>query len=64
MFALTFVPAITPIEMRMRMTEPTTLREPMMRVPVFREANAQKFASFGRETILDTKISETESPAF
>ena len=41
-----------PMETRMPMTEATRLREPMMRVPVFREAHAQQFGSFGRATIL------------
>jgi len=41
----------------MKMREPMRLRKPMMRVPVFREMQAQQFASFGRETILGRKIS-------
>ena len=36
----------------MPMTEATRLREPMMRVPVFKEAHEQQFGSFGRATIL------------
>ena len=55
MVALTSDPAMRLIEMRMRTTLPTRLRAPMMRVPVFREAQAQQFGSFGRETILATK---------
>ena len=55
MVALTSDPAMQPIAMetRMPMTEATRLREPMMRVPVFREAHAQQFGSFGRATIFD-----------
>ena len=37
MVALTGDPAIKPMEARMQMMEATILREPMMRVPVFRE---------------------------
>ena len=40
-----------PMEVRMRMTEVTRPREPMMRVPVFREMHAQQFGSFPRATI-------------
>ena len=53
MVALTSDPAMKPMEARMPMTEATRLREPMMRVPVFREAHAQQFGSFGRATIFD-----------
>ena len=60
MFLLTSVPAIRAIETGMKMREPMRLRKPMMRVPVFREMQAQQFASFGRETILGRKISENE----
>ena len=60
MFPLTVDPAIRIIETRMRMAEPTRLRAPMKRVPVFREAHTQKFETFGRETILVTKIFLTE----
>ena len=60
MFPLTADLAIRSIETRIRMTELTRLRAPMMRVPVFRVTHAQQFASFGRETILATMISETE----
>ena len=35
------------IEAMMRMTQPTRLREPMTRVPVFKEAHPQKFESLG-----------------
>ena len=38
-----------PKEARMRMTQKTRLRAPMMRVPVFREMHAQQFGSFGRQ---------------
>ena len=55
MFLLTSVPAIRAIETGMKMREPMRLRKPMMRVPVFREMQAQQFASFGRETILVKK---------
>ena len=48
------------METERRMMEATRPREPMMRVPVFREMQAQQFASFGRETILGRKISENE----
>ena len=51
MVALTSDPAMQPMETRMPMTEATRLREPMIRVPVFREAHAQQFGSFGRATI-------------
>ena len=44
-----------PMEVRMPMKEATRLREPMMRVPVFREMQAQQFGSFGRETIFVNK---------
>ena len=37
MVALTGDPSIKPMEAKMQMTEATRLREPMMRVPVFRE---------------------------
>ena len=60
MFLLTSVPVIRAIETGMKMREPMRLRKPMMRVPVFREMQAQQFASFGRETILGRKISENE----
>ena len=43
--------AMKPMEARVRMTEATKLREPMMRVPVFREMHAQQFGSFRRATI-------------
>ena len=43
------------METRRRMTEETTPREPMMRVPVFRVAHAQQFRSFGRATIFVKK---------
>ena len=45
-----------PMEARMRMTEVTRPREPMMRVPVFREAHAQQLRSFGRATIFVKNI--------
>ena len=38
---------MNPIEVRMPMTEATRLREPMTRVPVFKEVHPQKFESFG-----------------
>ena len=44
------------MEARMPMKEATRLREPMMRVPVFREAHAQQFRSFGRATIFVRNI--------
>ena len=44
-----------PKEARMRMTQKTRLRAPMMRVPVFREMHEQQFGSFGRETIFVNK---------
>ena len=44
------------METRRRMTEETTPREPMMRVPVFRVAHAQQFRSFGRATIFVKNI--------
>ena len=44
------------METRRRITEVTTPREPMMRVPVFREAHAQQFRSFGRATIFVRNI--------
>ena len=56
--ALTSDPAMKPIEARMPMTEATRLREPMIRVPVFREAHAQQFGSFGRATIFVNKYWE------
>ena len=40
-----------PMEVRMPMKEVTRLREPMMRVPVFREAHPKLFGSFGTATI-------------
>ena len=43
------------MEARMPMKEATRLREPMMTVPVFREAQPQKFESFGRATIFFNK---------
>ena len=49
-------PAMKVMETRRRMTEVTTPREPMMRVPVFREAHAQQFRSFGRATIFVRNI--------
>ena len=47
------------IEAMMRMTQATRLREPMIRVPVFKEAHPQKFESFGSHDMV--KKSETES---
>ena len=47
-----------PMEARMPMKEATRLREPMMRVPVFREVQPQKFLSFGRATIFVNKYWE------
>ena len=44
---LTVGAAMNPIEVRMPMTEATRLREPMTRVPVFKEVHPQKFESFG-----------------
>ena len=35
------------IEAKMRTTQATRLREPMTRVPVFKEAHPQKFESLG-----------------
>ena len=55
----TFNPAMTTIEAMMKMTEATRLREPMIRVPVFKEMYAQQFDSFGRLTMVNK--SETES---
>ena len=37
---------MNPIEATMPMTEATRLREPMTRVPVFKEAHPPKLASF------------------
>ena len=51
MVAQTVDPAMKPMKKRRRMTEPTRPREPMMRVPVFREMHAQQFGSFPRATI-------------
>ena len=45
-----------PMEAKRRMMEETTPREPMTRVPVFREAHAQQFRSFGRATIFGKDI--------
>ena len=56
MVAQTVDPAMKPMKKRRRMTEPTRPREPMMRVPVFREAHAQQFRSFGRATIFGKNI--------
>jgi len=44
-------PAKNPMEAKRRIMEETTPREPMTRVPVFREAHAQQLRSFGRATI-------------
>merc|ERR1719222_1321548 len=44
-------PAMKPMEAKRRIMEETTPREPMTRVPVFREAHAQQLRSFGRATI-------------
>ena len=49
--ALTCDPAMKPMEANRRIMEETTPREPMTRVPVFREAHAQQLRSFGRATI-------------
>ena len=49
--ARTVDPAMNPMDARMPMTEATRLREPMIRVPVFNEAHAQQFGSFGKATI-------------
>ena len=43
------------METRRNMTEETTPREPMMRVPVFREMHRQQFRSFGKEHIFVSK---------
>ena len=40
--------AMNPIEVIMPMTEATRLREPMTRVPVFKELHAQQLDNFGR----------------
>ena len=45
-----------PMEAKKKMMEATRLREPMMRVPVFREAHAQQLRSFGRATIIVKNI--------
>ena len=39
---------MNPIEATMPMTEATRLREPMTRVPVFKELHAQQLDNFGR----------------
>ena len=41
------------IEAMMRKTQATRLREPMTRVPVFKEAHPQKFESFGSFRFID-----------
>ena len=48
-----------PMDARMPMTEATRLSEPMIRVPVFKEAHEQQFGSFGRATIFQKKLSES-----
>merc|ERR1719264_374764 len=48
-------PAMKPMEANRRIMEETTPREPMTRVPVFREAHAQQLRSFGRATIFVKK---------
>ena len=45
---LTVGAAMNPIEATMPMTEATRLREPMTRVPVFKELHAQQLDNFGR----------------
>ena len=49
---LTVDPAMKPIAMRKPMTENTRFKLPMISVPVFKEAHAQQFGTFGRVTIV------------
>ena len=58
--ALTFDPAMKPMEASRRIMEETKPREAMTRVPVFREAHAQQLRSFGRATIFVKKYLKSQ----